>query len=167
MSVLWCTFIYYFVVTQLKNRSLAGAILVVRKGQTQEQNLTNKQKSVQKLCIRFFVVKSITVFNESKWLKWEGQPSSFPLKRDHWIFSGVCKNTWKQRYRKTLRKRPNSYTFVRCFCVCPHSDPIRENYLKTWQGGGWEWQSFGKCELTLVGRLFGGGSWAHFQNSNW
>ena len=66
------------------------------------------------------------------------QPSSFPLKRDHWIFSSVCKNTWKQRYRKSLRKRPNSYTFVRCFCVCPHSDPIRENYLKTWQGGGWE-----------------------------
>ena len=57
---------YVFVVTQLKNRSLAGAILFVRKGQTQEQNLTNKQKSVQKLCIRFFVVKSITVFSESK-----------------------------------------------------------------------------------------------------
>ena len=66
---------YYFVMTQLKNRLLAGARLIVRKGQTQKQNLTNKQKSVQKLCIRFFVFKSITVFNESKCIKCERRPA--------------------------------------------------------------------------------------------
>ena len=154
---------YYFVVTQLKNRSLVGAILFVRKGQTQEQNLTNKQKSVQKLCIRFFVVKSITVFNESKWVKFERRlawylyaflksyfcrcSSSFQVfvKTRLGPFQCSC----PQRYRVSLRKRPNSKTLwdVSVFVPTP-TQFIRTSTSKLGGEGVASDKVFGKCELT-------------------
>ena len=153
---------------------MTAAILIVGKGQTQKQNLTNKQKSVQKLCIRFFVVKSITVFNENKWIKCERRlawylyaflksyfcrcSSSFPLKRDHWIFFKCCKDKTgtvpvflSTKVQKEPQKKAQFQNIVRCFCVCP--TPTQFIGTSTSKLGGEGLGSdkvFGKCELTCL-----------------